>query len=163
MNRRLPLFTAFLNIRSMLIFIYDFGGGTFDTFLIVRYGKFVTVADTQGDSFLGGRDIDKAISKFIMDKNALNTPLSADMLASIKEETNSTGRSSYNIISDDGSIINIQFTFDDLVKCVEPFTRRSFSILRSLVSRNKLRMERCFLSVVLHCLDRFRIEQMFCA
>nr|AGN91005.1 Hsp70 [Tomato chlorosis virus]WOJ43301.1 heat shock protein 70 [Cucumber mosaic virus]AGQ04623.1 heat shock 70-like protein [Tomato chlorosis virus]AGQ04624.1 heat shock 70-like protein [Tomato chlorosis virus]AJS10668.1 Hsp70 [Tomato chlorosis virus] len=118
-------------------YIYDFGGGTFDTSLIVRYGKFVTVADTQGDSFLGGRDIDKAISKFIMDKNALNAPLSADMLASIKEETNSTGRSSYNIISDDGSIINIQFTFDDLVKCVEPFTRRSFSILRSLVSRNK--------------------------
>ncbi|USF91887.1 heat shock protein 70-like protein [polyscias crinivirus 1] len=118
-------------------FIYDFGGGTFDTSLIVRCGKFVTVADTQGDSFLGGRDIDSAISKFIVEKNSLTHPLSDDILASIKEEVNSSGRTSFNIIDVCGSIVNVQFTLDDLYRCVEPFIRKSFSILSSLVLRNK--------------------------
>ena len=41
--------------------VFDFGGGTFDSALVVSKEGNVTVSDTEGDNFLGGKDLDYAI------------------------------------------------------------------------------------------------------
>nr|AVL25831.1 heat shock 70-kDa protein [Arracacha latent virus C] len=132
-----PQFNSFL--------MYDFGGGTFDISLITRDGKYVTVADTEGDSFLGGRDIDNAIQAKIISKNALSNPISADFLASIKEECNTLGKSSFNILDTTNNIITIRFTQQDLADCVKPFSIKSLKILGNLVRRRNVKSGALFM------------------
>jgi len=54
-------------IKEGTIAVYDFGGGTFDiSILKVKEGVFQVLA-TNGDTHLGGDDIDNRISQFLMD------------------------------------------------------------------------------------------------
>nr|UYO08065.1 heat shock protein 70 [Crinivirus sp.] len=141
--------------------MYDFGGGTFDTSLIVRDGKYVTVVDTEGDSFLGGRDIDKAIQDFIMTENNLTNPLSSDYLAIIKEECNSLGKNIFNVVDTSGKLITINFSFENLSLCVKPFLDRSLKILDKLVKRRNITSGAVFLvggSSLLKCIYYWRFE-----
>ena len=41
--------------------IFDFGGGTFDAALVVIEEGQITVKDTEGDNYLGGKDLDQAV------------------------------------------------------------------------------------------------------
>ncbi|UQV97398.1 Hsp70h [Pueraria lobata-associated crinivirus] len=125
--------------------MYDLGGGTYDSSLIVKDGKYVTVADTEGDSFLGGRDIDRAISNYITKKYNLKVPLSADFLAAIKEEANSKGRESFNVVDEKETLITVKMTKEELDSCIEPFSKRSLKILENMVVRNKLNSGALFL------------------
>lgn len=54
-------------IKEGIIAVYDFGGGTFDiSILKVKDGIF-QVLSTNGDTHLGGDDIDNRLSQFLMD------------------------------------------------------------------------------------------------
>jgi molecular chaperone HscA len=54
------------------IAVYDLGGGTFDiTILTIENGTF-EVLSTNGDTFLGGDDFDRAILNFWMEKNGIS-------------------------------------------------------------------------------------------
>jgi Fe-S protein assembly chaperone HscA len=54
--------------RSGLIAVYDFGGGTFDiSILRVEDGVFQVLA-TNGDTHLGGDDIDRVFTQFLLDR-----------------------------------------------------------------------------------------------
>lgn len=125
--------------------MYDLGGGTYDSSLIVKDGKYVTVADTEGDSFLGGRDIDRAISEYIVKKYNLKFPLSADFLANIKEEANSSGRESFNVTDERGKLMTVKLTREELDSCIQPFSDRSLRILENMVVRNKVSSGALFL------------------
>lgn len=125
--------------------MYDFGGGTFDTSLITRDGVYVTVTDTEGDSFLGGRDIDNEISNYIMRSNSLSRPLTSDFLASIKEECNILGKSNFNAMDVDNKIVTVSFTPDDLAACVSPYSVRSIKILDNLIRRRNISTGAIFL------------------
>ncbi|WBP49976.1 heat shock 70-kDa protein-like protein [Mulberry crinivirus] len=126
-----PNFSSFL--------MYDFGGGTFDTSLIVRDGKYVTVADTEGDPFLGGRDIDNAISEYVVKKNNLHSDLSPDYLSIIKEECNSLGKTIFNVVDVSGKLVTVQFTQSDLEICVKSFLDRSLAVLNKLIVRRDIK------------------------
>ncbi len=53
------------------IVVYDFGGGTFDITILEVRDNFFEVLSTEGDSFLGGDDIDNAlVDYFIVDIEA---------------------------------------------------------------------------------------------
>jgi molecular chaperone DnaK len=54
--------------RSGRIAVYDFGGGTFDVTLIELSHDVLEVLSTAGDSFLGGDDIDIAISERLAER-----------------------------------------------------------------------------------------------
>ncbi len=41
--------------------VFDFGGGTFDAALVINEEGVITVKDTEGDNFLGGKDLDMAV------------------------------------------------------------------------------------------------------
>jgi molecular chaperone DnaK len=49
------------------IFVYDLGGGTFDTTVIKIDGQDIQVVCTEGDHHLGGADWDTKISDFLLD------------------------------------------------------------------------------------------------
>ncbi len=54
--------------KDMKILVYDFGGGTLDV-TIMEFGKGVfEVKSTNGDTQLGGTDMDNAIVKFLVDE-----------------------------------------------------------------------------------------------
>lgn len=50
------------------ILIYDFGGGTFDVSLLKITPGAIDIIDHEGDSHLGGQDIDNAIVKLLREK-----------------------------------------------------------------------------------------------
>ncbi|MFH1626730.1 MAG: molecular chaperone DnaK [bacterium] len=50
------------------IAVYDFGGGTFDVSILEIGDSVIEVRSTDGDSHLGGRDIDKKIVDFIAEQ-----------------------------------------------------------------------------------------------
>ena len=41
--------------------VFDFGGGTFDAALLSMREGIMKVIDTEGDNFLGGKDLDYAV------------------------------------------------------------------------------------------------------
>tara|TARA_B100002051_G_scaffold276628_2_gene326306 strand:- start:30290 stop:32209 length:1920 start_codon:yes stop_codon:yes gene_type:complete len=65
------------------IVVYDFGGGTFDVTVLEVGDDVVEVQSTDGDSHMGGRDIDRGIVKFLIDefKSSNGVDLSKDKLA----------------------------------------------------------------------------------
>ncbi|MDE0073951.1 MAG: Hsp70 family protein [Gammaproteobacteria bacterium] len=46
--------------------VFDFGGGTFDAALVLVEDGVITVSDTEGDNYLGGKDLDRAIVERIL-------------------------------------------------------------------------------------------------
>jgi molecular chaperone DnaK len=50
------------------VLIYDFGGGTFDVTVLRINGNEFTVLSTDGDSTLGGVDVDQRVAEFLADQ-----------------------------------------------------------------------------------------------
>ena len=50
------------------VLVYDFGGGTFDVSLVRQDGPVVEVQASQGDSQLGGDDVDTRLTGWILDR-----------------------------------------------------------------------------------------------
>ncbi len=51
--------------KQEVVCVFDFGGGTFDVSLLVIKDEVFEVLATDGDFFLGGDDIDRAIAEFL--------------------------------------------------------------------------------------------------
>lgn len=59
---------GFNSTKDEKLAVFDFGGGTFDISILEVGDGVVEVKSVDGDSHLGGRDIDQQIIKFIADK-----------------------------------------------------------------------------------------------
>jgi molecular chaperone HscA len=65
--------------QQKTIAVYDLGGGTFDVSILSIQNGIFEVLSTNGNTFLGGDDFDRAIVHYWIEKNKLNTDdLSAD-------------------------------------------------------------------------------------
>jgi Fe-S protein assembly chaperone HscA len=75
-------------IKEGTIAVYDFGGGTFDiSILKVKDGVF-QVLSTNGDTHLGGDDIDNRLSEFLIDmirKHGWNGHMDANLIQTIRD------------------------------------------------------------------------------
>ena len=58
--------------ESKTIAVYDLGGGTFDISILQIQGGIFEVLSTNGDTYLGGDDFDRAIIDFWLEKNDIN-------------------------------------------------------------------------------------------
>lgn len=58
--------------ETKTIAVYDLGGGTFDVSILQIQNGIFEVLSTNGDTFLGGDDFDRAIVDYWIDKNKLN-------------------------------------------------------------------------------------------
>jgi molecular chaperone HscA len=58
--------------ETKTIAVYDLGGGTFDVSILQIQNGIFEVLSTNGDTFLGGDDFDRAIVDYWIEKNSLN-------------------------------------------------------------------------------------------
>lgn len=143
--------------------VYDFGGGTFDAALIRVDGGAQQVIDTEGDSFLGGKDIDYALVDHIflpyVEKkyNVAKIKASEKKMAMLREALKvyaeaakielSTAPTA-EILSDLGELgcddsgkeieIDLSITREMAHPIMEPFFVKTATICRQLLERNHI-------------------------
>lgn len=144
--------------------VYDFGGGTFDAALLKVEDGIMKVADTEGDNYLGGKNLDLAIVDEIIlpyiEKNyAIDSILEDDNKKQIlrnamkfyAEETKIklSFNETHNILSDLGDIpgeddngeefeLDITVTQADMERALSPIFQKAIDICKKLLERNNL-------------------------
>ncbi|MDO8492618.1 MAG: molecular chaperone DnaK [bacterium] len=136
------------------IAVYDFGGGTFDISILEVGNDVVEVKSTDGDSHLGGRDIDRKIIRWIADeyKKESGIDVSKDPLAlqrldeaaeKAKHELSTTLESEINIpfITSDASgpkHLLLKMTRTQLESLAKEFIDRSIEISKRAITASKI-------------------------
>lgn len=144
--------------------VFDFGGGTFDAALLKVEDGIMKVTDTEGDNYLGGKNLDFAIVDEIilpyLDANyTIDSILEDDNKKQVlrnamkfyAEETKNilSSKENYNIYIDPGDIgeddngedieIDITVTQADLEKVLSPIFQKAVDISKKLLERNNLK------------------------
>jgi molecular chaperone DnaK len=129
--------------KSGRIAVYDFGGGTFDVTLIELSNDVLEVLSTAGDSFLGGDDIDVAMSERLTEQlqdtagellQSDATPFERIRSASeaLKRELSSRERAATDIefISSEGhrQTVRVAMTRTELEQLATPIVERTFDV-----------------------------------
>lgn len=144
--------------------VFDFGGGTFDAALLKVEDGIMKVIDTEGDNYLGGKNLDYAIVDdiilpYIQDNFAIDSILADDGKKQIlrnamkfyAEETKIklSFNDTHNILSDLGDIpgeddegeefeLDITVTQADIANAVSPVFQKAIDICIELLKRNNL-------------------------
>jgi molecular chaperone DnaK len=145
--------------------VFDFGGGTFDAALIKAEEGILAVKDTDGDNWLGGKNIDEAIVDQIIIPNLRQNYAIDDVLedADKKEilrnavkffaeeaKIQLSFKESHNILSNLGDLpfeddngnepeIDVLVTQKDMENVVAPFFQKAIDITKELLKRNNLK------------------------
>ena len=145
--------------------VYDFGGGTFDAALIKVEDGIMKVVDTEGDNWLGGKNLDEAIvdeliipylkesfelENFFADnskkeflRNAIKTKAEECKIdLSFKDTTDFYYElGEFPLNDDNGEEIELYFTIDQTLmnKAVGPIFQKSIDICKDLLKRNNLK------------------------
>jgi molecular chaperone DnaK len=145
--------------------VFDFGGGTFDAALIKAEEGILAVKDTDGDNWLGGKNLDEAIVDQIIIPN-LQQNYAID---SVLEDTDKkeilrnavkffaeeakiqlSFKDSHNILSNLGDLpfeddngdepeIDVLVTQRDMENVVAPIFQKAIDITKELLKRNNLK------------------------
>lgn len=145
--------------------VFDFGGGTFDAALIKAEEGILAVKDTDGDNWLGGKNLDEAIVDQIIIPN-LQQNYAID---SVLEDTDKkeilrnavkffaeeakiqlSFKDSHNILSNLGDLpfeddngdepeIDVLVTQKDMENAVAPIFQKAIDITKELLKRNNLK------------------------
>jgi molecular chaperone DnaK len=109
---------GFTNKKDQRIAVFDYGGGTFDVSILEIMGddgdQSVQVKSTDGDSHMGGRDIDQKIIKWIADefKKESGIDVSSDPLA-IQRLDEAAEKAKVELSTAKETEINIPFVTSD--------------------------------------------------
>lgn len=142
--------------------VFDFGGGTFDAALLKVEDGIMKVADTEGDNYLGGKNLDLAIvdklliphiqQHFTIDNILADDDKKAkyrEALKSYAEELKNelSFKNSYNLykedrcgVDDEGEEIEIDLTvtLEDLRDAIAPVFQKAVDIALKVLKRNNL-------------------------
>jgi molecular chaperone DnaK len=145
--------------------VFDFGGGTFDAALLKVEEGIMKVIDTEGDNYLGGKNLDFAIVDeiilpYIQENFVIDSILGDDTKKQIlrnamkfyAEETKIklSFNDTHNILSDLGDIpgeddegeefeLDITVSQSDIAKAVSPVFQKAIDVSLSLLKRNNLK------------------------
>lgn len=145
--------------------VFDFGGGTFDAALLKVEDGIMKVADTEGDSYLGGKNLDLAIVDevilpYLQENYSIDSILEDDNKKQIlrsamkfyAEETKIklSFNETHNILSDLGDIpgeddegeefeLDITVTQNDMQRALGPVFQKSIDVSKKLLERNNLK------------------------
>lgn len=145
--------------------VFDFGGGTFDAALIKAEEGILAVKDTDGDAWLGGKNLDEAIvdqiiipnlqEKFAID-NVLDDSVKRQILRDAvkfkaeEAKIQLSFKDSHHILSDLGDLpfedengdepeIDVLVTQKDMENALSPIFQKAIDITKSLLKRNNLK------------------------
>jgi len=144
--------------------VFDFGGGTFDAALIKSEDGILTVKDTEGDNWLGGKNIDMAmVDQIIIPYLQKNYEIDSILVDTVKRDIlrnavkfkaeeakiQMSFKETCPILSDlddlpfkdDNGIepeIDITLTQKDMEKVVAPVFQKAIDITKDLLKRNHL-------------------------
>lgn len=145
--------------------VFDFGGGTFDAALLKVEEGIMKVIDTEGDNYLGGKNLDLAIVDeiifpYIEENYAIESFLDDDIkkqalrnaMKFYAEETKVklSFNPTHNILSDLGDIpgeddngeefeLDITVTHQDMQRVLSPIFQIAINLCKSLLKRNNIR------------------------
>jgi molecular chaperone DnaK len=147
---------GFNNKKNEKIAVYDFGGGTFDISVLEVGDDVIEVKSTDGDSHMGGEDIDQKIVRWIADeyKKESGIDVTKDMLAlqrlkeaaeKTKHELSTTMESEINIpfITSDASgpkHLLLKMTRATLESLAEEYITRSIEITKRAIEASPFKM-----------------------
>jgi molecular chaperone DnaK len=145
--------------------VFDFGGGTFDAALVRSEEGILSVKDTEGDNWLGGKNLDEAIVDqiiipYLAKKYAINFVLSdpdkKEMLrAAVKffaedAKNQMSFKDTHPILTNLGDLpfedengeepeIDISITQADMKRVCGPIFQKAIDITKDLLKRNNLK------------------------
>ena len=143
--------------------VFDFGGGTFDAALLKVEDGIMKVADTEGDNYLGGKNLDLAvvdeiIIPHIQENFSIDDILNDDIkklkyreaLKSFAEELKNelSFKSEFNLYKEEGCgkddegediEIDLTITQTDLENVLSPIFQKAVDISKKLLERNNLK------------------------
>jgi molecular chaperone DnaK len=147
---------GFSTKKNEKIIVYDFGGGTFDISVLEVGDDVIEVKSTDGDSHMGGEDIDQKIVKWIADeyKKESGIDVTKDMLAlqrlkeaaeKTKHELSTTMESEINIpfITSDASgpkHLLLKMSRATLESLAEEYITRSIEITKRALEASPFKM-----------------------
>lgn len=142
--------------KNEKIVVYDFGGGTFDVSVLEVGDDVIEVKSTDGDSHMGGEDIDQKVVKWIADefKKESGIDVTKDVLAlqrlkeaaeKTKHELSTTMESEINIpfITSDASgpkHLLLKMNRATLESLAEEYVTRSIEITKRAVEASPFKM-----------------------
>ncbi len=144
--------------------VFDFGGGTFDVALVKSTDGLLKVLDTEGDNYLGGKNLDYAIVDeviipYIRETYALDDVLDdPDKLGLLRDamkryaeiaKIQLSFKPEHHILSELGEIplqdadgndveLDLVLTRDRLAKVLGPIYQRAIDMTKDLLARNHL-------------------------
>jgi molecular chaperone DnaK len=144
--------------------VFDFGGGTFDSALVKVEDGIIKVIDTEGDNFLGGKNLDEAIVEnvfipYLKNKYSIDSILDdTEKLNAFKEMWKPLAEDAKNQLSykeeypiltnlydeygedDEGEEFEIDLTItrDELKQIIAPFIQKAIDYCKVLLKRNNL-------------------------
>lgn len=150
--------------KDGLWLVFDFGGGTFDAALLKVEDGIMKIIDTEGDNYLGGKNIDYAIVDEIiipyLQKNfSINSIINDDVKREVLRDAikhyaeeakiQLSFKDTHNILSDlgdipgaddDGNEIELDITISqtEMGKTVSPIFLKAITICNELLKRNTL-------------------------
>lgn len=143
--------------------VFDFGGGTFDAALLKVEDGIMQVFDTEGDNYLGGKNLDYAIVDMILipyikDNFSIDSYLSdntkkgilRDMLKTYAEPLKNqlSFKSEEDVLSNIGDLgededgeeleLDLTVTQDEVFNVIRPFFQKAIDSCKELLSRNNI-------------------------
>ncbi|MUP45400.1 Hsp70 family protein [Gramella sp. BOM4] len=145
--------------------VFDFGGGTFDAALLKVEEGIMKVIDTEGDNYLGGKNLDFAIvdeiilpylkENFVIDSILADDTKKQILRNAMKKYAETTKiqlsfKDTHNILSDLGDIpgeddegeefeLDITVTQADISKALSPVFQKAIDVSLRLLERNNLK------------------------
>ena len=117
--------------------IYDFGGGTFDVSVLTLEKGIFKVLSTDGNTRLGGDDIDNAIAKWLVNNYSFLKSYKITQIKkyarSLKESMNNKDSFSMDI---DGNTISL--SKNDFIDIINPILNETFDIVTNAMTESKL-------------------------
>jgi molecular chaperone DnaK len=150
--------------KNGLWVVFDFGGGTFDAALVKAEEGILKVIDTEGDNYLGGKNLDYAIVDelivpYLRENYALEDVLDDELKLGLLRDAMKryaelakiqlSFKTEHHILSELGEIpledadgneveLDLTLTREQLADVIAPIYQRAIDMTKALVERNKL-------------------------
>lgn len=143
--------------------VFDFGGGTFDTALLHVVDGIIKVIDTEGDSYLGGKNLDLAIledtilpaidenhkiASYYNDDAKLQALKNILKVHAERAKISLSFNEQHNILTDLGDLpedddgdemeLDITLTQQDMKRLLSPIFQKAIDLTKDLLNRNNI-------------------------